>query len=59
VRCVITTTGTLQGCRVLQSLPYLEQPVLEALAHRRYTPVLFPGRPVNVAYVIPLRFELR
>jgi TonB family protein len=58
VRCVITTTGTLQGCRVLQSLPYLEQPVLEALAHRRYTPVLYQGRAVNVAYVIPLRFEL-
>jgi len=59
VRCVITTTGALQGCRVLQSLPYLEQPVLEALAHRRYSPVLFQGRPVNVAYVIPFRFELR
>jgi protein TonB len=59
VRCVITTTGTLQRCRVLKSLPWLEQPVLEALARRRYTPVLFQGRPVNVEYVIPLRFELR
>jgi TonB family protein len=58
VRCVITTRGTLQRCRVLKSLPYLEQPVLEALAHRRYTPVLFQGRPVDVEYVIPLRFEL-
>lgn len=58
VKCVITTAGALQGCRVLKSLPFLEEPVLEALARRRYTPVLFQGRPVNVEYVIPLRFEL-
>jgi protein TonB len=58
VRCVITTAGSLSQCRVIKPLPLLEQPVLEALARRRYTPVTFQGRPVNVAYVIPFRFEL-
>jgi periplasmic protein TonB len=58
VKCVITTAGALQGCRVIKPLPFLEKPVLDALALRRYTPVMFQGRPVNVEYVIPLRFEL-
>jgi TonB family protein len=57
-RCVITTTGALRGCRVVESLPFLDQPVLEALSKRRYAPVMFQGRAVNVEYEIPFRFEL-
>jgi periplasmic protein TonB len=58
-RCVITTEGTLQDCRILKSLPFLDQPVLDALARRRYTPVSFQGRPVAVAYTIPFKFTLQ
>ena len=57
-KCVITTEGTLRSCRIIKSLPFLDEPVLTALAHRRYAPVMFQGRPVNVEYVISLRFEL-
>ena len=57
-KCVITTEGTLRSCRILKSLPFLDEPVLAALARRRYAPVMFQGRPVNVEYVISLRFEL-
>lgn len=58
-KCVITTEGALSGCRILKSLPFLDQPVLEALAQRRYTPVSFQGRPVAVEYVIPFKFKLQ
>lgn len=57
-KCVITTEGALQRCQIIKSLPFLDEPVLAALAHRRYAPVMFQGRPVNVEYVITLRFEL-
>ena len=57
-KCVITTEGTLRSCRILKSLPFLDEPVLAALGWRRYAPVMFQGRPVNVEYVISLRFEL-
>jgi periplasmic protein TonB len=57
-KCVITTEGALRSCRIIKSLPFLDEPVLSALAHRRYDPVMFQGRPVNVEYVISLRFEL-
>ncbi|MFS8067651.1 MAG: energy transducer TonB, partial [Byssovorax sp.] len=58
-KCVITTEGALTGCRILKSLPFLDQPVLAALAQRRYTPVSFQGRPVAVEYVIPFKFKLQ
>jgi protein TonB len=58
-KCVITTEGALTGCRIIKSLPFLDQPVLEALAQRRYTPVSFQGRPVAVEYVIPFKFKLQ
>jgi periplasmic protein TonB len=58
VKCVITTTGALRDCQILKSLPFLDQPVLAALARQRYTPVTFQGRTINVEYVIPLKFEL-
>jgi periplasmic protein TonB len=58
-KCVITTEGALTGCRIIKSLPFLDQPVLEALAQRRYTPVSFQGRPVSVEYVIPFKFRIQ
>ena len=58
-KCVITTEGALTGCRIIKSLPFLDQPVLAALAQRRYTPVSFQGRPVAVEYVIPFKFKLQ
>jgi protein TonB len=58
-KCVITTEGALTDCRIIKSLPFLDQPVLEALAQRRYTPVSFQGRPVAVEYVIPFKFKLQ
>lgn len=58
-RCVITTEGALTNCRILKSLPFLDQPVLAALAQRHYTPVSFQGRPVAVEYTIPFKFKLQ
>lgn len=58
-KCVITTEGELKSCRIIKSLPFLDQPVLDALAQRRYTPVSFQGRPVAVEYVIPFKFKLQ
>ena len=58
-KCVITTEGALTGCRIIKSLPFLDEPVLKALAQQRYTPVSFQGRPVAVEYVIPFKFKLQ
>jgi protein TonB len=55
VKCIITTEGSLRACRIVKGLPYMDQPVLAALAAWKYTPVLFQGSPVSVEYVIPVR----
>jgi protein TonB len=51
VQCIINTAGTVGGCRVLQSVPFMEEAVLSALRTRRYSPVTKNGKPIDVAYV--------
>jgi protein TonB len=55
VRCVVTLAGSLESCRVLKSVPHMEQAVLEALATHRYQPATFQGQPVTVDYVMNIR----
>jgi len=54
-KCVISTQGSLQKCRVVKGLPMMDQAVLSALARWRYTPVIYQGKPVAVDYVIQVR----
>ncbi|MET0342567.1 MAG: energy transducer TonB [Polyangiales bacterium] len=54
-KCVITTQGTLQRCRVVKGLAMMDQAVLAALAQWRYSPVIYQGKPVTVEYLIPVR----
>jgi protein TonB len=58
VKCVITTEGKLERCRVIKPLPHMEQAVLDALYASRYKPVTFQGRPVTVDFVFNLRLQL-
>ena len=59
VQCVITTDGRLVNCSVLKSLPFMDKPVLDALAQQRWTPVMYQGQPVSVSYTIPFKFVLK
>ena len=54
-KCVITTSGTLQRCRIVKGLPLMDQQVLSALSQWRYSPVMYQGKPVTVEYLIPVR----
>lgn len=57
-KCVITVDGTLENCRILKPLPFMEQSVLSALATWRYKPVTYEGRAVPVDYVFNIRLML-
>ncbi len=54
-KCVITTAGRLERCRVVQGLPLMDKAVLNALTRWRYTPVIYQGKAVAVDYVIQVR----
>ncbi len=58
VKCVITTEGKLEKCRIIKPLPHMDNAVLDALYASRYKPVTFQGRPVAVDYVFNLRLQL-
>jgi protein TonB len=54
-KCVITTSGALQKCRIMKGIPLMDQQVLSALSQWKYTPVLYQGKPTAVEYLIPVR----
>jgi protein TonB len=58
VKCVITTEGRVERCRIIKPLPHMERAVLDALTSSRYKPVTFQGRPVQVDYTFTLNFKL-
>jgi eukaryotic-like serine/threonine-protein kinase len=58
VKCTITRVGRVENCRVLKSLPHMEQAVLEALQSRLYKPILYKGQAVAVDYVFNLKLAL-
>ncbi len=55
VQCTITVEGRVTQCRVLKPVQYMERAVLRALATRRYTPVLFEGKPMPVRYTFAIQ----
>jgi protein TonB len=57
-RCVITATGVTTSCKIIKSLPLMDQAVLTALHSRRYTPVVHQGKFVAVHYVFSVRLVL-
>lgn len=57
-KCVITTRGLLERCRVVKGIPLMDRAVLSALTKWRYSPVIYQGRAVAVEYVIPVRLVL-
>ncbi|XXX75660.1 TonB family protein [Sorangium sp. So ce134] len=57
-KCVVTTAGSLTGCRIVKGVPHMNEAVLEALAASRYKPVSYQGRPVNVDYVFSIKLVL-
>ncbi|WP_338867144.1 energy transducer TonB [Myxococcus stipitatus] len=57
-KCVITREGFVRDCRVIKGLAHMNDETLNALHHRRYTPVSYQGRATGVSYVFTLRFKL-
>ena len=57
VKCVIATTGKVENCRFIKTLPYMEKAVLQALTSRTYKPLTRDGQVVAVDYVFEVRLK--
>jgi periplasmic protein TonB len=58
VKCVITSYGLVEHCRVLKSLPFMDRAVIDALERRRYKPYVSNGNPVEIDYTFKIKLEL-
>lgn len=58
VKCVVTTRGTVRNCRLLKSLPFMDQATIDALENRHYTPALLHGQPIDVDYTFLVQLKL-
>jgi TonB family protein len=58
VKCTVTAQGVVRDCRVIKSAPYMDRAVIDALEHRRYTPALLHGQPVEVDYTFRVQLRL-
>jgi protein TonB len=59
VRCLVTTDGDVKNCRVIQSLPYMNDAVISALEQRKYQPATTKdGRPLTVNYIFEIKLQL-
>jgi serine/threonine-protein kinase len=58
VRCIVAVDGSVNNCRVLKGLPFMDRPVVEALQRRRYKPATLQGKAVDVFYIFKLTLNL-
>jgi protein TonB len=58
VKCVVGTQGQVRNCRVVKSLPFMDRAVIDALEHRRYSPALLRGQPIEVDYTFKIKLTL-
>ena len=57
-RCTITRDGDVENCKIIKGVPHMNEAVLEALETRRYTPVVYQGKPIAVTYTFNVKLDL-
>lgn len=55
IKCVITTRGAVENCRVLKTVPVMERVVLETIAQWRYRPYVYEGKIHPLEYVFNIK----
>jgi len=59
VWCVITVSGSVEGCQLLKGLSDdLNGALVRTLERRRYRPALLDGAPIEVDYTFAVHFQL-
>jgi len=58
VRCVITSEGAVERCKVIKPLPFMDDAVVEHLQSQRFQPATYQGKAVSVGYNFSVRLTL-
>ena len=58
VKCLVRVDGTVQNCRVVKSVPFMDRAVVSVLERRRYKPATQGGQPLDVEYTFTIKLKL-
>lgn len=58
-KCIITTSGGVRDCEMLETLGPMTEPVLNALLQRRYAPMTCDGKAVETSYTFQVSLRVR
>lgn len=56
-RCVITETGSVEGCKIVKGLRLSDAHLLQIIQAQKYSPVVFEGKPQRVFYTFKITFR--
>jgi TonB family protein len=56
-KCIITEAGSTSGCRIVKGLPFMDAPVLAALAGWKFTPAQKDGKPIAVDRALTIKIK--
>jgi serine/threonine-protein kinase len=54
-KCQITVAGSTSGCRIIKGIPFMDGPVLSALAGWKFNPATQGGKPVPMDQVLTIK----
>lgn len=57
VRCIIVPEGAVRACRVVKSVPLMDDAIIAALYRHRTAPVMLEGRPIAADYSYTIRLS--
>jgi periplasmic protein TonB len=59
VKCLVRIDGSVQNCRVLKSVPFMDRAVVSVLERRRYKPATQGGQPLDmIEYTFTIKLKL-
>ncbi len=56
-RCIITETGSVEGCKIVKGLKHSNAHLLQVIQAQKYTPVIYEGKPQRVFYTFKITFR--
>ena len=56
VKCTLTRTGEAKDCKIIRSVPWMDEQTLGWFSRSRWNPVTYDGEPIEVAYVFRFSF---
>ena len=58
VRCIITRDGAVKACRVVRSVPLMDDAIVNALLNHHGAPVTLDGRAIDADYTYTIRLRV-